>query len=52
MKRFKSFFVLINSILAKNPLVFLKGKNPKLEDNTYQEFIFILQITKYRLRIT
>jgi len=34
-----NLFILINSILAKKPISF-KKENPKLEDNTFQEFYF------------
>jgi hypothetical protein len=43
-----NLFVLINSILAKNPISF-KKENPKLEDNTYQEFYF--QFTNYKISV-
>lgn len=34
-----NLFVLVNSILAKNPISF-KKENPKVEDNIFQEFYF------------
>lgn len=43
-----NLFVLINSILAKNPISF-KKENPKLEDNTFQEFYF--QFTNYKISL-
>lgn len=43
-----NLFVLINSILAKNPISF-KKENPKIEDNMFQEFYF--QFTNYKLSL-
>lgn len=43
-----NLFVLINSILAKNPINF-KKENPKLEDNIFQEFYF--QFTNYKISV-
>lgn len=43
-----NLFVLINSILAKNPISY-KKENPKFEDNTYQEFYF--QFTNYKISV-
>ena len=43
-----NLFVLINSIKAKNPISH-KFENPKLEDNTFQEFYF--QFPNYKLSI-
>jgi hypothetical protein len=43
-----NLFILINSIKAKNPISF-KFENPKLEENTFQEFYF--QFQNYKLSI-
>lgn len=43
-----NLFILINSILAKNPIS-LKKETPKLEDNTYQEFYF--QFPNYKISL-
>ncbi|OXA96112.1 hypothetical protein [Flavobacterium hercynium] len=43
-----NLFVLINSILLKNPISF-KKENPKLDDNTFQEFYF--QFTNYKISL-
>ena len=43
-----NLFVLINSIKAKNPISH-KFDNPKLEDNTFQEFYF--QFPNYQISI-
>ncbi|WAC41864.1 hypothetical protein [Pedobacter sp. SL55] len=43
-----NLFVIINSLKAQNPISF-KKENPKLEDNTFQEFYF--QFTNFKVSL-